>query len=471
MILCGSTFDLNIDLDSTNLFRETIIGNRSAIFLANARLNISVEGKAGTLTITFDNILCNQTGGYNISIYGGNASSMAALKIIVNPGKPNITAPPNIYKDQEATFTCVGQLGNVNASMYWQLMLTGGKFDTYTVNGSPVISRSSCSIIGSWTVQLYPAENWNGSSIRCLITTPGNSSTEIYSDTILIVLKQPDIYFAPPLSSGYIGSPYRMTCQVMNMTNIKSVKIERDTAFAIREEVASIASNGSTKSNFNGIRINSNSSISATSATIYVDFDNLTCKDEGDYYCNTARDHFTILRKPEKPILTFPQGVLENSQQDMFNCTGEVGHPPGSIVFETNKDDVNTFTRAPFTPATNVIHGNCSATYTATFTYKFTMDWNNTIIRCRADNSRVLGDNETSPYVEKKLFIVPANICRTSNTLYIPHPYDCHKYIQCGMQVYLRECPAGLCRFTQPHNDTYCEWTCNNCTGKFKSGL
>ncbi|KAL3847353.1 hypothetical protein ACJMK2_018268 [Sinanodonta woodiana] len=302
------------------------------------------------------------------------------------------------------------------------------------------------------------------------ITTTATAYDKTNASTTITTPIPSEIYFTSTSYSGFIGSSIRLTCQVQTFVqaDLKAITITRNSTSSGTEFVASMSVNGTKSSDFQDISISSENVMNSSKVTIHVDFNKLACTDEGTYYCMIgdvfATGSLNILKKPEKPVLTFPQGVLENSQQDMFKCTGEVGHPPGSIVFETNKDDVNTFTRAPFTPATNVIHGNCSATYTATFSYKFTMDWNNTIIRCRADNSKALGDNETSPYVDKTLLVIQANICRTSNTLYVPHPYDCHKYIECGMPIYLRECPAGLCRFTQPHNATYCERTCDACT-------
>ncbi|KAK3604662.1 hypothetical protein CHS0354_007206 [Potamilus streckersoni] len=472
LILCGDEFDLVIELDSKVQFRETMRGNSSSSFLSNALLNLVVKDKTAELNIVFENIMCNQSGSYNVSIYGRNVSSVASIRVRVNPEKPNITAPRNIYKNQKAIISCIGQLGIPNAAMFWQLMLPGGNFESYSVSGSPDISKRDCSVIGNWTIGIYPEQSWNGGGIRCVTKTQGNPSVEIHSDAIAITLEEPDIYFVPPSSSGYIGSSHSITCIARDMMSIMSVKIERQTISGLHE-VASLSIDRTSTANFIGIRIRNTSMINSTAATVYMDFDSLTCADKGDYFCTigafSSRGNLSVLRKPEVPqLVTFPtSGIVENTASGTINCTGEVGYPARKLVFESNKGGNNTFARVPFSFTSTQMEGECSTTYSATFSYTFNMDWNNSVIRCKIDTEDVLGDNGTSLYVDRKVLIIPGNICKTSNALFVPHPYACRKYLWCADRIYLQDCSPPLCHLNVPDNSTACDHTCNDCTDSF----
>ena len=92
---------------------------------------------------------------------------------------------------------------------------------------------------------------------------------------------------------------------------------------------------------------------------------------------------FKIPERVTEPKLTLSRELIEDKEtlaDRLFTCVGEIGDPPGKLVIQTNKDgEYKTF---PYGNRTDVTSGKCGNTMTLEFYFAFSLDYDNSSIRC-----------------------------------------------------------------------------------------
>ncbi|XP_052217914.1 uncharacterized protein LOC127835515 [Dreissena polymorpha] len=181
----------------------------------------------------------------------------------------------------------------------------------------------------------------------------------------------------------------------------------------------------------------------ANGGSLEVSIKSLQCADQGTYFCAIdtykmwpLKASISIITPPEDSLRpSFPTEVFEDKVAN-FSCSGQPGYPSGKLVWKIKHEKDADFKQYDFYSArSNVSDVNCIRSETNTVEYQFDMAWNNTKIRCYIDNTDYFG--------EGVIRLLPYNICnrvRAQGT--INHPYTPHKYIVCGKELNIMQCPG-----------------------------
>ncbi|KAL3847577.1 hypothetical protein ACJMK2_018480 [Sinanodonta woodiana] len=270
----------------------------------------------------------------------------------------------------------------------------------------------------------------------------------------------PYVRFTRSTYSLYIGEPENISCTIENMRGWKTIRISRLSSLSEIKAVATVTWPEGTVVDgfFRHVSLSEHSMATESGAYLIVEFKNVQCSDPGTYTC-TVEGHqgvmgssnasVTVLGKPEAALF-LPAEIVEGRWVLGVKCVANIGYPPGRVIWQKrgpNQKEFTTFLTKYRMYNTTTTEG-CLTHITYTFDDNFSpnVEWDFTELRCAVTDTPAIQDQSGLVVSNTEtLKFVPANVCDSTNTGLIPHPYStCELYINCP-RLYVLQCPAGKC--------------------------
>ncbi|XP_060600764.1 uncharacterized protein LOC132754087 isoform X2 [Ruditapes philippinarum] len=269
----------------------------------------------------------------------------------------------------------------------------------------------------------------------------------------------PDWLTFQSTATGIIGKdPGFATCAVEDLTQWDMMKITRVNKDGREEAIAAWKLGVGARKAVRDRRIKVKRTKTATGGKMTVGIQTLQCEDEGTYYCSIdsynmwpLESSIGVISPPEDDLKPeFPTEVFEDKVAN-FSCMGHPGYPNGRIIWKIKREKEVEFRPFEFySSRPKVTDTSCVRTETNTVEYQFDLQWNNTKVRCYIEN--------TDFYAEGIIRLLPYDICnkvRYQGT--ISHPYTPHKYIVCGKELNIMQCPGNTCYDQKEENCVRCK--------------
>ncbi|XP_053404528.1 extracellular matrix-binding protein ebh-like [Mercenaria mercenaria] len=260
-------------------------------------------------------------------------------------------------------------------------------------------------------------------------------------------------------NTGVIGKdPGFATCAVEDLTQWEMMKITRVNKDGREDAIAAWKLGVGARKAVRDRRIRVKRTKTATGGKMTVGIKTLQCEDEGTYYCSInsysmwpLETTIGVVSPPEDDLKPdFPTEVFEDKVAN-FSCTGHPGYPNGRITWKIKREKEVEFRKFDFySSKAKVSDASCVRVETNTVEYQFDLQWNNTKVRCYIEN--------TDFYAEGIIRLLPYDICNKVRYLgTISHPYTPHKYIVCGKELNIMQCPGNTCYDQKAENCVRCK--------------
>ncbi|XP_053403775.1 uncharacterized protein LOC128558464 [Mercenaria mercenaria] len=304
--------------------------------------------------------------GYNLS---GNES-------VTCKEDGNWTTVPECLKVQCDSYKLEnGQTGN--QTFYSEILDIECDFGYELSNNNSVI----CSDDGTWT------GNSTCEVIDCEEFTP--PECEVI----------PAVYFSESATTAQIGDPVQLQCILVGTSPSSDIVISRNSAIQQgKEHVCNASQIGHINCSFE-------ESENGDKMTATISVDQVECKHEGTYYCESASNNslsaamnLSVTNPAEGiPMLTLQPEVITNWTVSEHNitCSANVGYPAGDLRIEYRSDNFTSFEifNLGIEETTEDI-ADCSVNKSIAFReFAYTEKFNNTEIRCAVYNHT----NDTVP--------------------------------------------------------------------------
>ncbi|KAL4220263.1 hypothetical protein ACF0H5_020670 [Mactra antiquata] len=247
-------------------------------------------------------------------------------------------------------------------------------------------------------------------------------------------------------------------CAATDLTEWNVLWITRVNRDGVEEKIAGWRQGSGARKMIRDKRIKAQKILQGTGGKLYVTIQPLQCEDEGSYYCYLdsydmwpLETSIGVISPPEDNITPdFPTEVFEDKITN-FSCTGRPGYPEGRMTWMVKHQNEATFRPVDFySSKRKVSDAGCVRTETNIVEYQFNMTWNNTKVRCYIEN--------TDYFAEGKIQLLPYDICNKVRYLgTISHPYTPHKYIVCGKELNIMQCPGDTCYDVTEENCRECK--------------
>ncbi|CAG2206188.1 unnamed protein product [Mytilus edulis] len=228
--------------------------------------------------------------------------------------------------------------------------------------------------------------------------------------------------------TGLIGNnDTSLTCVFINeankrLTGVEVIAKNKTEDFNDGKPIAIFVPSRPTILHFNGLYLTGRvtlTNITSTSTNATLSFKELKCDDERDYLCNcNYKDIYGSALPPEKSQPTRISVHVTNTQlpsndnlplvyneEDnvMFTCTGNIGNPPGKLIWQKTFPQGKTpITYTNETTNMEEIPGKCSFKGTSHLMVKIYAEDIKATIRCFEESQA----NETDMYLETEPFDV-----------------------------------------------------------------
>ncbi|XP_048745227.2 mucin-2-like isoform X2 [Ostrea edulis] len=357
--------------------------------------------------------------------------------------------------------------------------------------------NSDCSVDFEWNYKTsFPMElALNGSVIRCIASNTLLNKTAVASEVVTVL--QSDVSFTQYHVAAKPGERVSIHCQ----TSVATSAINSISIYKISNNTNATIANYA-----NGVLTDSpGRSVTFEDGELKVEYINLQCSDEGQYFC-TVTTGSSVIASPlpltlqptveagSTPVsLSLHVDVVEDTfhYTSEHSCSGEVGYPDVSgflslTISNPTTGETAIFNEKVISDAMKVYDSSvssslylysvlladglmllvkenttrqesCSSTHSLKFYLNASREWNEGKIRCEIQTEDA---SVQSSVVEETLYVIPVDVCEQFNetkVFFIDHEKfdNCNTYIQCEKnQPHGRKCAVRQCVYI---GKAYCD--------------
>ncbi|KAJ8309660.1 hypothetical protein KUTeg_011525 [Tegillarca granosa] len=286
----------------------TLLNNGSLTHSLPDNIVVSEERKhlQVALSMRLNELKCENEGNYICSV-DNELSSTTNIKVKTEPkGMPKLDLNGNIYGNKDVIFSCSGYPGYPDGKLKWQVKFERDtNFRDYEfTNTTRVYDDKGCEHFETVTVRNLFTIDWNGAKLRCLLP----SNTE-YAEADIWLMPR-DLVLTNAV--GLLNSKTtQMKCSIYNFTTWGQIEIYKK-----NDSFVTLTSDG--KVNYASKKVPSTPNINALTADLELNFDQLSCDDEGDYACSvdgmfTKSSSLIVKTLPQgKPRLDLQSNIFSN---------------------------------------------------------------------------------------------------------------------------------------------------------------
>ncbi|XP_069105194.1 uncharacterized protein [Argopecten irradians] len=204
-----------------------------------------------------------------------------------------------------------------------------------------------------------------------------------------------------------------------------------------------------------------------------IDFINITipaiaCDMSGAFYLNLTTgalwseetSNLNVLATPSTSPTISQKAYLEGTA-GQIECIGDVGNPIVEMVLQYHDATSGSDVELTSEHSGDDVKEGCTFKRTIRSTASLST-LNGTAVKCVTSYSN--GGSAPPTTLESNpltILLIPDNTCESTNASLILHPYDCHRYVQCGDSTITEfVCPGSTC-FNPIGNN--CDIDCSRC--------